>query len=77
MVRMLTLQDRLWRRVHHRLEQRKGESSGGVMGNRSEFWRELSWRVGDQHAHRICWLVDGYCRLVGLSKSRFHQRVPR
>lgn len=46
-------------------------------GTHSPFWRELSWRCGDEHANRICWWVDLYCRVFGLGKERFYRSVPR
>jgi hypothetical protein len=45
--------------------------------NRSEFWREISWRVGDIHANRIDWLVRAYCKLFRLDYWRLSERVPR
>lgn len=55
----------------------KAESCAGTLGVRSEFWRELSWRCGDEHANRICRWVDLYCRLFRLERKRFYRRVPR
>ena len=52
-------------------------SYAGYRGSLSELWRELSWRVGDQHADRICKLIDLYCWIVSLNPIRFHQKVPR
>lgn len=63
-------------KVDGMLARRKGPSVAGTKGNRSEFWREISWRLGDAHAHRICLLVDVYCRLSGTASERFHRRVP-
>lgn len=72
---------KLWRearsRLNHRLEQRKGSRCAGDIGHRSEFWRELSWRFGDEHAHRLCWWVDLYARAFRLSSEAFHRRLPR
>ena len=45
--------------------------------SRTEFWREISWRVGDEHASRICWWLDVYCRWTGLDPLKFHGAVPR
>lgn len=51
--------------------------SGGLPGQRSEFWRELSWRCGDEHANRICKWIDFYCWLFRLSRERFYRTLPR
>lgn len=48
----------------------------GRRGARSEFWRTLSWYVGDVHADRICWLVDAYCVLFRV-RGRIDGTVPR
>lgn len=52
-------------------------SVGGARGERTEFWRELSWRVGDEHADRICRWLDGYCWLFKLDRAKFHGHLPR
>lgn len=72
-----SMTDAVSRRINHRLAQRKGLSVAGEPGCRSEFWRELSWRLGDEHTNRLCWLVDGYCRVFGVERERFHGRVPK
>jgi hypothetical protein len=46
-------------------------------GDHSEFWRELSWRCGDEHASRICRWVDFYCWLFRLERERFYRSLPR
>lgn len=46
-------------------------------GNHTEFWRELSWRVGDEHANRICKLLVWYCKLFGLDANKFRSTPPR
>ena len=45
-------------------------------GTRTEFWRDISWRVGDRHADRLCRFIDFYCRWFGLDPARFHGRGP-
>ena len=49
---------------------------GGARGVHSEFWRHLSYRVGDEHASRICRLLDIYCWLFGVNVNKFYSRVP-
>jgi len=43
---------------------------------RSQFWRELSWRLGDEHANRICKILGWYCRLFKLDVSKFYTHLP-
>src|SRR5271157_3201342 len=45
-------------------------------GNHTEFWHELSWRVGDEHANRICKLLIWYCKLFKLNQIKFHSTPP-
>jgi hypothetical protein len=49
---------------------------GGNEYARTEFWRELSWRVGDTHANRICWLLTLYCWLFNIDICQFTHRMP-
>ncbi len=51
-------------------------SCSGERSSRSDFWRHISWGVGDKHANRICWLVDIYCRIFGLDPANL-QVSPR
>jgi hypothetical protein len=46
-------------------------------GSHSDFWRELSWRLGDEHADRICRWVDFYCWLFSVGHERFYRSVPK
>jgi hypothetical protein len=39
---------------------------------RSSFWRELSNRLGDRHATRICILLNWYFTLANLDPARLH-----
>lgn len=48
----------------------------GPRSQRSQFWRELSYRVGDTHANRICWAIDIYCWLFRVDKFKFATRLP-
>lgn len=41
--------------------------------HRTDFWRVLSWQLGDRHANRICWLVDLYCWWANVDPARFHR----
>jgi hypothetical protein len=45
--------------------------------HKGEFWREISWRIGDEHANRICWVVQWYCRLFRVDVKRLDERVPQ
>ena len=45
--------------------------------HKGEFWREISWRVGDEHANRICWILGVYCWFFGLDQTRLDEKVPR
>lgn len=45
-------------------------------GAHTEFWRDLSWMVGDDHADRICRGLDVYARLFKISKGNARARPP-
>jgi hypothetical protein len=45
--------------------------------SRTEFWRGISWHIGDVHADRICKMIDAYCWIFGLDQKKFHQPAPR
>lgn len=44
---------------------------------RTEFRRELAWRVGDKHTSRICKALAVYCWLTKVSPRQFHGSTPR
>lgn len=57
------------------LDKRYGVS--GPRNQRTEFWRELSWRVGDEHANRICWVLTLYCKVFRVDIRKFtHTTLP-
>lgn len=49
---------------------------GGMEGYRTEFWRELSWRVGDTHANRLCWILTLYCKIFRIHTNQFNHAMP-
>lgn len=43
---------------------------------RSEFWRALSYQIGDEHADRLTWWVDLYLWWYGIAPARLRAPVP-
>jgi hypothetical protein len=43
-----------------------GPSQGFGPGRHTRLWLELSWCLGDEHAHRICRIIDWYVRIFRL-----------
>ena len=43
-----------------------GPSQGYGPGRHTRLWQELSWCLGDEHADRICKLIDLYVRVFNL-----------
>lgn len=43
---------------------------------RSEFWRALSYQIGDEHADRLTWWVDLYLWWYGIAPARLRTPVP-
>lgn len=41
-------------------------SQGRGAGSHTRLWLELSWCLGDEHADRICWMIDVYVRVMNL-----------
>jgi len=48
----------------------------GPSGDRTDIWRTFSWYLGDEHADRLCRILDFYCRLVGRKPSVFWLSPP-
>lgn len=42
------------------------QSQGEGAGKHTRLWLELSWCLGDEHADRICRVIDLYVRLFNL-----------
>jgi hypothetical protein len=45
-------------------------------GRHTEFWRTISWHVGDDHADVICGIIDLYCWVAGIDTKKFHKPPP-
>lgn len=45
-------------------------------GNRTDFWRRLSWNVGDDTANSVCRAVDVYCHATGVSPRNVSYPTP-
>lgn len=41
-------------------------------GAHAPLWFVFYWCLGYEHADRICWMIDAYCRLYKLQPSRLH-----
>lgn len=64
--------------IQYQLKSTKAAIRVSRLGwQRSEFWRELAWRVGDEHANRICFFLDFYCKLFKLDPLKFYGMLPR
>jgi len=61
---------------HENLAHKPPTNVGGNNYSRTELWREFSWRVGDTHANRICWLLTLYCRLFRIPITQMTHRMP-
>jgi len=72
------LADRLLRQAESAEAETKEQKEEGPScarwedGARTEIWRVFSWCYGDDHADRMCWLLDGYLRGVERSFASMH-----
>lgn len=51
---------------------RMAPSQGQGPGRHTKLWLELSWCLGDEHAHRICKIIDWYVKVFRLRGRSWH-----